>query len=133
MAQFLRPTSDVSVGTWTTSPLWSKLDEVSADDGDFVQSALAPTGTNPFEVVLSTPSTPKTGTRTIRVRRRKSVTSSRAMNLTIDFIRNTTVVQSFSDNDIPTSLTTQTFTLTSDPAAWDDLRLRVTAAQVAQT
>jgi hypothetical protein len=133
MAQFLRPTSDVSVGTWTTAPLWSKLDEASADDGDFVQSALAPTGTNPFEVALNTPSAPRTGTRTIRVRRRKSVTSSRAMDLTVSLIRNTTVVQSFSDNNIPTSLTTQTFTLTNTPAGWDDLRIRIAATQAAAT
>ena len=32
MAQFARPDSDVSTGTWTATPLWSKLDETVADD-----------------------------------------------------------------------------------------------------
>jgi queuine/archaeosine tRNA-ribosyltransferase len=37
MAQFLRPTSDLSAGSWTTAPLWSKIDEGS-DGGDTIQS-----------------------------------------------------------------------------------------------
>jgi len=36
MAQFARPTSDVSTGGWGTAPLWSKLDDNS--DADFVDS-----------------------------------------------------------------------------------------------
>ena len=35
MAQFARPASDITTG-WTTTPLWSKIDEVSFDDGDFI-------------------------------------------------------------------------------------------------
>lgn len=34
--QFGRPMADVSAGGWTATPLWSKLDEVTMDDADFV-------------------------------------------------------------------------------------------------
>jgi hypothetical protein len=44
MAQFARPTSDVNVASWTTSPLWSKIDETVADDLDFIQSDLVAFG-----------------------------------------------------------------------------------------
>lgn len=34
--QFLRPDSDIDVAGWTTAPLWSKIDEVTPADGDFI-------------------------------------------------------------------------------------------------
>ena len=34
--QQIRPDADNAAGTWTTAPLWSKLDESVADDGDFI-------------------------------------------------------------------------------------------------
>ena len=58
MAQFARPVSDVTTD-WTTTPLWSKLDETSPDDGDFI------TGTGnaqTFEVKLSAVTDPAIGT-----------------------------------------------------------------------
>jgi hypothetical protein len=130
MAQFLRPTSDVSVGTWTTSPLWSKLDETAADDGDFVQSVAAPSSAA-FEVALNTGTQPKDGTRTIRVRHRKSITSARNMDLQLALMRGGSTVRSVNTNNISTTFTTTSFTLISDPAGWDDLRVRVTATQAA--
>ena len=130
MAQFLRPTSDVSVGTWTTSPLWSKLDETAADDGDFVQSVAAPSSAA-FEVALNTGTQPKDGTRTIRVRHRKSITSARNMDLQLALMRGGSTVRSVNATNISTTFTTTSFTLISDPAGWDDLRVRVTATQAA--
>lgn len=51
IAQLSRPTADISVGGWTTTPLYQKLDEATPDDSDFVTS---PTGTSPeFEVGLT--------------------------------------------------------------------------------
>ena len=34
--QFLRPDADLVVAGWTTAPLWSKIDEVTPSDADFV-------------------------------------------------------------------------------------------------
>ena len=37
MAQFLRPTGDQATGSWTTTPLWSKVEEgVASDDGTLI-------------------------------------------------------------------------------------------------
>jgi len=38
MTQYAYPKSDITVGDWTTSPLWSKLDEEPYSDADYVQS-----------------------------------------------------------------------------------------------
>jgi hypothetical protein len=40
-AQFGRPEADVAASGWTDTPLWQKLDETSADDGDFVTGVAA--------------------------------------------------------------------------------------------
>ena len=34
--QFLRPDSDITTGSWASTPLWSKLDEVVPDDSDSI-------------------------------------------------------------------------------------------------
>ena len=34
--QFGRPTADIAAAGWVVTPLWSKLDEVTASDADFV-------------------------------------------------------------------------------------------------
>lgn len=39
MTQFARPVSDLSNTGWTTAPLWSKVDEVSPSDADFIDSS----------------------------------------------------------------------------------------------
>lgn len=54
MTQYARPSSDITTG-WTTTPLWSKIDEVTPSDADFI------TGTGPSvtaEVLLSAVSDP---------------------------------------------------------------------------
>jgi hypothetical protein len=53
---FARPSADVSRGSWTTQSgattnLWSTIDEATADDADFVQSALG--DNTAYEVRLS--------------------------------------------------------------------------------
>jgi hypothetical protein len=65
MAQFGRPSSDITTD-WTTTPLWSKLDEVSPDDGDFITG----TGTaKTFEVALSSVTDPQSSTgHVVRIR-----------------------------------------------------------------
>lgn len=48
MTQFARPSSDTTVGDWTTAPLWSKIDDTANDataDSDFISSPTNPNGT----------------------------------------------------------------------------------------
>lgn len=52
MSQFLRPNSDITVGSWTTAPLFSKIDEVVADDADYIQTLV---GADLVKVGLSAP------------------------------------------------------------------------------
>lgn len=45
MAQFARPDADQAAGSWTTAPLWSKIDEGS-DGGDTIASDAVGNNTN---------------------------------------------------------------------------------------
>lgn len=74
MAQFLRPNSDISTGIWTTAPLWSKIDEVTANDSDYLERAS--TGNASFEVTFNIGAEPAAGTRTLRVRALKSFSTT---------------------------------------------------------
>lgn len=65
--QFSRPISDVSAGGWTPSTgsdLWPMLDETSASDSDYIETATASTAT----VGLSTPTYPGGAVQTLSVR-----------------------------------------------------------------
>jgi hypothetical protein len=68
----LRPDSDISAGTWTSSGanFFSVLDEVVADDLDFITSAATPTN-DVAEVGLMDPATNTAGTTSIHVRVKK--------------------------------------------------------------
>jgi hypothetical protein len=46
------PTSDVSAGGWTATPLWQKIDEAAVDTSDYVSSS-ASLSTDTFEVQLA--------------------------------------------------------------------------------
>ena len=39
MTQYAYPKSDITIGNWTTAPLWSKVEEEPYSDADYVQSA----------------------------------------------------------------------------------------------
>lgn len=55
MVQFARPISDLdNTGVWTTTPLWSDIDEGGGGDGTVVVSDTTPVVTEPFTVDLST-------------------------------------------------------------------------------
>ncbi len=57
---FLRPFSDIAVGSWQEEPLYEKLDEQVRDDGDFVFSPLRPsTPTNDVEVKFNSTTDPE--------------------------------------------------------------------------
>ncbi len=70
--QYARPTSDVADGTWlnelgTGTALYASVDEVSADDADWIQSAENP-ASDTVKLGLGSISTPAAGDVTIRIR-----------------------------------------------------------------
>ena len=67
MSQRLDPNSDVSIGLWTTAPLWSKVDDgASPSDGDFIQAV---TELTVCELTLTNPSsTPGSCISTVTIR-----------------------------------------------------------------
>jgi hypothetical protein len=75
MAQFARPDADASAGSWTTAPLWSKIDEATASDTDFIFSNNNING-DVCEVSLSNVTDPAASTgHVVRYRYRKSASA----------------------------------------------------------
>ena len=130
VGQSIYAASDVTDGSWTTdtggTSLFAAIDETSPSDSDYIQSALAPSN-DMAEIALGSVNTPASGNRTLKIRRRKSVSPAHRMDLTFALYKNTTQVQSFTMNDINGTWVTESFDLTSDPSAWNDLRVRITA------
>jgi hypothetical protein len=68
MAQYIYPDGDVTTDSWTTTPLFEKIDEgATPDDGDYIQGPASVGGTS--EVSLANPASAPTGsTATVRIR-----------------------------------------------------------------
>jgi len=124
VSQYLRPVSDVSLGSWTTSPLFAKIDEVTPDDGDFIVSPQQTLTT--FEVNLTPSGNPVTPSVTLRVRARK--TNSQQRGLTYILKQNGTTVQSGTvSTDLPTSFTTFNISITNSITDFSTLSVAFTA------
>lgn len=132
MAQFGRPSSDVSAGAWTPTPLWSNLDEAVAADADFIA---CDNSTNDFcEVQLTgIANDPLSATgHVIRYRYRKSASSGNSRSVQVALYQGGTLIASGSvHTPTTTTWTAGTFTLTSTQANaitdYSDLRLRFIA------
>ncbi|MEX2159372.1 MAG: hypothetical protein WEB04_08220, partial [Dehalococcoidia bacterium] len=129
--QFARPMADIATGGWATTPLWDKLDEVTADDATTeIQSSNDPIS-DPFEVQLSAVSDPSLSTGHI-LRYRVAQVGTKTATVDVALYQGATLIAS----DIQQTLTTtyQTFTYTLSGAEADaitnysDLRVRVTAS-----
>ena len=109
-AQFARPTSDASTGTWTASSgtLASCLDETTASDADYITT----TNTSTCEVALGSVTDPSVSTGHI-VRYRISATSG---GITVRLRQGTTTIATWTHATAPTSLTTYSQTLTGGEA-----------------
>lgn len=110
-AQYARPTSDVSAGTWTASSgsdLFAMLDETTANDTDYIVT----TGTSTCEVALGTMSDPSSSSGHI-VRYRISAASG---GITVRLRQGTTTIATWTHATAPTSLTTYEQTLTGGEA-----------------
>lgn len=126
----LRPASDITVGSWTSSlggALYAALDETSPDDGDFVSI----TGTGTFEVKLGPAVDPAVSYgHTIRYR----LQGDGAKTFTARLVQGTTIRSTDPTVRVPAagSWTTYSWTLTAGEADaitdYTDLRVRITVA-----
>lgn len=110
-AQYARPTSDVSAGTWTASSgsdLFAMLDETTANDTDYIVT----TGTSTCEVALGTLTDPSSSSGHI-VRYRIAADSG---GITVRLRQGTTTIATWTHASAPTSLTTYAQTLAGGEA-----------------
>jgi len=94
MAQYGRPGSDITTG-WTTTPLWSKLDEVTPDDADFI------TGTGPTktaEVLLSSVTDPGVHTGHVWSLRLKATGSGAGEKVSVALYQGSTSIEILVNN-----------------------------------
>lgn len=132
MAQFARPTSDVSLGGWT-SPAFSAIDEVTASDADFTSSPSAPSNAT-LEVALGSVEDPQASTgHVVRYRFQKDSGGGATINLTVALMQGAVQIASWSHSNIANGYVTAAQTLTGPQADaitdYSNLRLRFTATQ----
>jgi hypothetical protein len=78
---------------------------------------------------LTALSTPQSGTRTLSYRYSKDAGTER-IDLVVELLQGTTVVQSWTHTDIPTTWTQQDQSVTGTITNYADLHIRLTASQV---
>jgi hypothetical protein len=85
MAQFARPDADTVTDVWTTTPLWSKIDEGATGDGTRVVSDANPITAEAFVCRLSDVTDPVSSTgHIIRAKWRNEVTGSANLLITAE-------------------------------------------------
>lgn len=135
----IRPDSDVETSGWTSTPLWSKLDEVSPDDATTEitsQGAISECPTTEsfdFEVGMSNPGSPPSGSEIVTIRARAwlhlVVGATPSTRTFLVQVKETTTVrasQSFTLN--VSSYQTHSFTMSQAEkdavGNWDNIRIR---------
>lgn len=131
MPQFARPSSDVTTGAWTPTPLWSNIDEPTASDADFISCNVS---TNDFsEVAISAVQDPSDSTNHIvRYRYRKNASSGNSRSIQVGLYQGgTQIAVGSTHTPTTTTWTAGTFTLTGTQADaitdYANLRLRFIA------
>lgn len=133
MAQFARPISDVSTGSWTPSTgasLWACIDEQDASEADFIQSSL--TANDSCEVRLSPVEAALIDRlHILNYRARKSGAAGNTRGVTVDLLQGATVIASQSHPDLTALWPTPLLVLTKEQGAsitdYTDLRVRFMA------
>jgi hypothetical protein len=118
--QVIRPTSDITAGAWGVAPLYQKLDEVTPDDGDYVST----TSSSTMEVRYAIPASPEPGSSYVRYRLRKSDNDA-TVDYTVTLLDGATQIDQWTHNNVGTTWTTYTQTVTI--SNYGNLRLRVQA------
>jgi len=131
---FLRPDSTTSTGTWTTNSggvdLHTAIDEVSADDADYIQSAASPSN-DTCVVALSNPSGGVDTGADVTVNYRYQRVGAQNVDLTVSLKEGVTTIATQSHTSIPATVTAGTLTLTPAERAavtdWNALTLEFVA------
>jgi hypothetical protein len=138
MANFARPSADISRGSWTTQSggtanLFATLDEGVADDNDYVISALNANST--YEVRLSSVA-PAIIPRAhlIALRGRKDASGGNTKGVTVDLVQGSTVIGTMPFPDLPFAVTQQNISVPKSMASqitdYSDLRVRLTSTGI---
>lgn len=138
--QLIRPISDVVSVGWAATPSspatgWDKVDEAVADDSDYFSSGLAPDGSEPWEVALSSASDPLNNVNHIfRYRIRKNAAAGAQLNVDVELLDGAVVIETWNHVDVGNAWTTHEQTLGATKADnitnYGNLRLRFTPTQV---
>lgn len=135
--QYLRPVADLTVGSWLNelggTPLYTSIDEVSANDADYITSENNPS-TSIARTTLEAGNDPLTSTGHIVLYRYRK-TGSGFVELTVSLRQNTTVIANGTTHSPTTSWADGSFTLTAGQANsitdYSDLNLQFVANKVA--
>lgn len=129
--QFARPDADTAAGTWTTAPLFSKIDETTASEADIISSTTTSGSTCTIGLGNVTDPAVSTG-HIVRYRYSKSATGGSSPSITVELLQGATVRASSGAVAVAdsTAYTTGTLTLTGTEADaitdYTDLHLRLT-------
>src|SRR3990167_5351662 len=146
MAQFGRPSTDTTLGSYTdqgggSTSIFGTIDEVVADDGDFIQSPLAPANAA-YVTKLTSVEDPQSSTgHVVRYRYQKNASGGAQINLTVELRQGYvsegslgTLIAQWVHTDIPSTWTGQAQTLSGAQADaitnYADLFLRFVSNQV---
>ena len=147
MPQFGRPSSDTTLEAWeeddgTTVAIWDQIDEVTADDLDYIRSALVPTN-DAYVTQLTSVTDPLQSTgHIVRYRYGKDAAAGAQIDLTIQLRQGyvsevslgTLIATVATLTNIPSGWTAGTYTLTAVEADsitnYSSLYLRFLANQV---
>jgi len=124
--QYARPDADITLGSWTTSPLWSKIDETSFDDADFIHSTGA--GETFSEIRTADVTDPVSSTGHILRFRMKGTGSGAAETVNMQLYQGATLKAQTGVQSSRGSFATKTYTLSGTEANsitdYTDLRFR---------
>lgn len=136
--QFARPDGDESTGSWTATTLFSKVDESSADDGDFITSASGPSN-DTCELSLSDVTDPVSSSgHILRVRRKKSASSGNQIDMRYRLLQGASEIAAWTDDTNISESAFSTIERTLDGTQTDsitnytDLRVEIRANQNTQ-
>jgi hypothetical protein len=138
VANFARPSADISRGSWTTNSggttnLWATIDEAVADDADYVISALNANST--YECRLSSVA-PAIIPRAhlIALRGRKDASGGNTKGVTVDLVQGSTVIGTLDFPDLSATVQQQNVSIPKSMAAgitdYADLRVRLTSTGI---
>jgi hypothetical protein len=114
-ATLLRPTGDISAGSWLDSPLFSKINETTASDSNYIYSQSPVNDT--IILGLTAASTPSSrDNHNVRYRIQKSDISGNAIDLTASLYQGNSLISQLTHSDIQYGYFTTGFNLTTAEA-----------------